>query len=132
MDKEYKILRVEERNQWSGTHGTFQDYALQLEGIDGWVALTQKPETEAPQVGGTLFGHTFTQTSKDKTFLKFKKVNPQYNGEGSGNSSPSGLVGDGKTLDYIVQMLEELTGRRDRLPTDKELEEPIDLSEIPF
>lgn len=130
-DKEYKITEVQKRKEWSGNYGTFQDYALRLEGIDGWVSLSQKPETPEPQVGQELYGHTETQTHGDKTYLKFKKVQKQ-------DSRPSASTGD---MAYVVQMLEELTGRRDRVLTTEEFdaaemkkqaEEPIDLAEIPF
>ena len=125
-DKNYKITEVQKRKEWSGKFGTFQDYALQLEGVDGWVSLSQKPETAEPQVGQELYGHTETQTHGDRTYLKFKKAQKQDGGYSGGS-------GD---MQYVIQMLEELTGRRDRLPTDKEMEKPIseeiDLAEIPF
>jgi hypothetical protein len=143
-DKEYKILQVEPREEWTskkwGT--TFKPYALRLEDVDGWVELSQKPETAAPEVGGTLYGHTESQTQGDKTYLKFKKVNQEYAANsGSSATSASSLQGADKTLDYIVQMLEELTGRRkkpDAEPSDEEMDKAIkdspdfDLSEIPF
>lgn len=135
--QDFTITEVQERNKWSGAHGEFQDYALKLVGVDGWVALTQKPETAAPTAGSTLHGYTEVQTRGDKTYLKFKKVNPDYNGpnQGQSTSSATSMVGNDQTLDYIVEMLEELTGRRqkaDVAPTDIPDDENFDLSEIPF
>lgn len=131
-DKEYTITEVQKRKEWSGKFGTFQDYALQLDGVDGWVSLSQKPETPEPEKGQALYGHTETQTHGDKTFLKFKKAQRQDSGSYSGGQ-PSG------DMAYVVQMLEELTGRRqkpDALPTEedlsKDLSQEIDLAEIPF
>lgn len=139
MDREYKILKVERRKEWTGTHGTFQDYVVHLEGVEGWVTLTQKPDTMPPQPGSTIFGHTVTQTHGDQTYLKFKKVNPNYSGGGnSGGSATSAneLVGTQNQLDRIEMMLEELTGRRDRTPSDDisapPREEEFTLPEIPF
>jgi hypothetical protein len=84
-----------------------------------------------------MHGYTEVQTRGDKTWLKFKKVNPEYNGPNQGHSSnsPSHMVGNEQTLDYIVEMLEELTGRRKKAdvePNHDEVEEPFDLDEIPF
>lgn len=135
-DKEYKILEVQERNRWSGKFGDFQDYAVKLEGVDNWVQLSQKPETPAPEVNGTLYGHLETQTRGDKTFMKFKKAQRP-----DGNSGGSAAAGG--DMKYVIQMLEELTGRRDRVVTADEYdaaeakkaetgEDPIDLAEIPF
>lgn len=136
QDQDYTILSVQKRNEWTGGFGTFQDYALQLEGVDGWVQLTQKPETAAPEQGQVLHGHTEVQTRGGKSSLKFKKVNPEFAGQNQGHSSttPTNLAGNEKTLEYIVEMLEELTGRKqkpDHAPEDID-DEPIDLAEIPF
>ena len=145
MAKDFVIKEVQERNKWAGQHGEFQDYALKLEEsdtgatVDGWVALTQKPETAAPQAGATIHGRTEVQTRGDKTWLKFKKENPEYagnNGGGHSAGSPTSLAGSEKTLEYVVEMLEELTGRRNKpdvAPTAEEVDgDTFDLSEIPF
>lgn len=125
MDKEYKITRVELRDQWTSKDwGTFQGYALQLEGVDGWVSMSQKPETAPPVVDGTLFGNLIAETKGDKTYLKFKKAQSAF-------KSNQAVVG-GKE-EYIVEMLEELTGRRkapDVVPTD--IDDEISLADIPF
>lgn len=132
-DQEYTITEVQSRDDWTGAYGPMKAYALHLEDVEGWVSLNQKPETAAPAVGGKLFGHMDTKTSKDgsKTWLQFKKeARPDQQGGGySGGAS-------GKDMSYIIQMLEELTGRRakpDQLPDDEDVDDkPIDLAEIPF
>lgn len=72
-----------------------------------------------------------------QTYLKFKKVNPNYPQQSYPQTTPSELVGTAKTLDYVVEMLEELTGRTkqaDVLPDDDDVieGEEFDLAEIPF
>lgn len=141
-NKNYTILQVEPRDEWTGKFGTFKPFALRLEGVEGWVELSQKPETPAPQVNDTIHGHTESQTHGDKTYLKFKKVNPEFGGNsGSSAASATGLQGSEKTLEYVVQMLEELTGRRrkpDVEPDEADIDEAIakgsdfSLDDIPF
>lgn len=135
-DQVYKIAKVQNRDDWTSKYGPMKSYALQLQGVDGWVELSQKPDTPAPVEGEDIFGHTEVQTHGDKTYLKFRKANPQY--------APTALSGGSiskEDVSYIVMMLEELTGRRTKpdRPTPREdvvLEDiddkPIELSEIPF
>lgn len=138
QDKPYVVKTVQKRDEWTNSYGTFQNYALQLEGEEGWIQLSQKPDTKAPVEGSELFGHIEVQTRGDKTFRKFKKGQRQDGGnfKGGGGSSKA-------DIDYIIMMLEELTGRRDKPsnptgrggdaePTVEELDEPVDLSDIPF
>lgn len=136
MDQDYTITEVQSRDSWTGAYGPMSAFALKLQGVDGWVSLNQKPETPTPTVGEVLHGHMDTKTSRDgtKTWLQFKKVRKDDGNYPSTNSA-SAVVGDGKTLDYIVQMLEELTGRRqkpDTLPNDETAGEEIRLEDIPF
>lgn len=139
QDKPYKVVNVQERDKWQSSYGEFQNYALQLEGEEGWVQLSQKPETPAPQAGQELFGRIEVQTRGDKTWRKFKKGQRQDGGnfKGGGGSSKA-------DIDYIIMMLEELTGRREKpenptsrssgdvAPTVEEVGQEIDLSDIPF
>ena len=140
QDKPYKVVNVQERDKWQSSYGEFQNYALQLEGEEGWVQISQKPETPAPQAGQELFGRIEVQTRGDKTWRKFKKGQRQDGGY-------SGSTGSGSSkadTEYIIMMLEELTGRRekpenptsrssgDTTPTVEELDQPVDLSDIPF
>lgn len=137
--KTYNITKVERREMWKGSYGEFQSYALQLEGVEGWVELSQKPETPAPQAGGQIHGYYTATTKGDNTYLKFKKVTPGFENAPRSNqaTSPNDLVSNSindEKQDYIIEMLEELTNRRkkpDVVPTDIS-DEPIDLSEIPF
>lgn len=138
MDKDYTILEVQVRDPWTSSFGTFNSYALKLEGVDGFVQMNQKQETAEPTIGSTLFGHLEQATSKaGKPYFKFKKT--KKDGGSFTNHAPAV---DNKKIDYIVQMLEELTLRRespenpvpmeDNLPKEEDLDKPIDLSEIPF
>lgn len=133
-DQEYKIIEVQPRDDWTSKYGPMKSYALKLEEVDGWVSVNQKPETAAPSVGNTLYGHLDTKSAGDKTWLQFKKEARPDGGSGYSASTPSGLVGDSKTTEYMVQMLEELTDRRKKPDVVLEdiSDEPIDLAEIPF
>lgn len=135
-------MMVQERKPWTGTYGTFNSYALQLEGFDGWVELSQVQTNKdgtpkpAPVVGDTITGSISTTTSKDgNTYFKFKRASK---GNFGGNSIKQ------EDIDYIIMMLEEVTLRRpspenptsrrvkDILPNDEDVEKPFDLSTIPF
>lgn len=108
----YKITNVQTREQWGPSHGhMMQDYAIALEGEEGWIKLTQRVETRPPQVGDELEGFIETKSNSNGTsYRKFKKENPQFaQGDRSGNQPNQA----NQKMDYIVQMLEELTGRRD-------------------
>lgn len=114
--QKYKITNVQTRDQWDGGFGMMQDYAIALEGEEGWIKLTQKPETRPPQIGDTLEGYIETKSNNNgETYKKFKKD--------SGNFQRNTPVDDGK-LDYIIQMLEELTDRRE-IASEPELEDPF-------
>ncbi len=111
MGKEYTIKSAQRRDEWDGRFGRMVDYALALEGVEGWVKLSQKVDTKPPVDNGTIYGEITQDTTKNGTpFQKFKKQNPDYDGANrSANSEPQA----NHKIDYIVQMLEELTGRRD-------------------
>ena len=114
MGREYTITNVQRRDEWQSRFGgTFVDYAITLEGdSQGWIKLTQKPETTPPRTGDTIFGTiTQEQTRNGTAYRKFKKENPNYTGPGqsTGNQSSGARQED---IDYIIQMLEELTNRR--------------------
>lgn len=102
---EYVINNVQERGQWGDG---MQDYAIALDGQQGWIKLTQKLATPPPVVGSTISGRVETKTNRNgKSYLKFTKE--RANDFGGGNrTQPSSNNQEA----YIVQMLEELTGRR--------------------
>ena len=137
MDKTYKITNVQSRDPWTGKFGTFNAFALQLEGNEGWVEISQKPETAVPVVGMELFGHIEVQTHGDNTYQKFKKANQQN----APQQLSAGSISK-EDVAYLILMLEELTLRRpspdnptprdDVLPTDEDMEKPFTLAEIPF
>lgn len=124
--RKYKITNAQRRDEWGPVHGSMmQDYAIALEGEEGWIKLTQKVDTRPPQEGDELEGFIETKTNTNgNTYRKFKKENPKYAGanRSDGHSSSSG-----SQEGYIVQMLEELTGRRDVVDRVAEVpDEPLD------
>lgn len=130
MDKDYKILSVEPRQAYPTDYGTMQPYAITLEGVEGYVQLSQKPETPAPTVGQVIHGHTYNQGK----FLKFKKVNPNF--QQSAPASNPGQSGDmGRALELLeaiaVAVGAEVAVKQDTVLDDID-DRPIDLSEIPF
>lgn len=135
MDKDYKILSVEPRKAYDTQYGTMQPYALTLEGVEGFVQLSQKPETDAPVVGQTIHGHTYEQNGPHGGFLKFKKVNPNYAGN-EGGSKPSSSADQGRMLELLeaiaVAVGADVAVKQDTLPSEFDDSTPIDLSEIPF
>jgi hypothetical protein len=109
MGQDYTITKVEERDTWLYQGQPMQDYAIALQGEDGWIKLTQKPDTKPPVVNGVIHGIIENKKNPNGTaYRKFKKVNPNFGGNRTGGAAP---VSDSR-LDYVVQMLEELTGRR--------------------
>ena len=134
MDKDYKIISVEPRAAYDTQYGTMQPYALKLEGVDGFVQLSQKPETAPPVVGQTIHGHTYEQNGPRGGFLKFKKVNPNYADKGGG-SKPQSSADMGRVMEYLeaiaVAVGAEVAGKQDTAPEDVD-DRPIDLSAIPF
>lgn len=137
MDKDYEILNVVPRQAYETSYGTMQPYAITLKGVDGVVQLSQKPETAPPTVGQTIHGHTYEQQSKSGTFLKFKKVNPQFQGGGSSTGVSKASSMD---LDYAIELLEaiaKVVGADSAVKGNKDLSilgegEKVDLSDIPF
>lgn len=129
VDKDYKILSVEARQAYETDYGTMQPYAITLEGVEGYVQLSQKPETPEPTVGQVLHGHTYNQGK----FLKFKKVNPNF--DNGGGSKPSSNADQGRVLE-LLEAIAVAVGADAAVKQDAVLEdisdEPIDLSEIPF
>lgn len=123
MDRSYKITNVQKRKEWTGNYGPMQDYALQLDGVDGWVQKTQKPDTPAPVVGQEIFGSIKPEQHGEFTYLKFKGARRP---DSAGGTSQ-------KDIDYIIMMLEELTLRRmspdnpvarDNIPTVEDVDNP--------
>lgn len=138
MEKEYKVLEVQKREPWKSEHGIFNSFALKLEGVDGWVSINQKQETIDIQAYDTLHGKLIDATSKSGShYFKFKKTPKDGGSFGSHSKGASS-----EDIKYIIQMLEELTLRRespenpvpreDNLPTEEDLNKPICLDNIPF
>lgn len=120
-DKDYKILSVVPQQAFTGKYGTLQPYNLTLEGLEGTVQLSQKPETAAPQVGQTIFGHVYERNG----YKNFKRVSKNFQPKQGGD-------------DYMIRLLEAIAiavganqAVKDNVPTEVK-DEPIDLSKIPF
>lgn len=108
--RKYKITNLNRLDEWDSKYGKMQDYSVALEGEDGWIKLTQKFETRPPEIGDELEGFIENKSNTNGTpYKKFKKQSAEY----AGASRSGGNVGSsGSQESYIVQMLEELTGRR--------------------
>lgn len=121
--KEYNITNVQRRDEWQGRFGPMVTFAVALEGEQGWIKLNQKLETPEPKVGDTLTGIIENKTTTNgEAYRGFKKINPAYADKPQQQSQAS------PQMDYIVMMLEELTGRRelaDPVPKLGELEDPF-------
>lgn len=123
--KEYKITNVQRKDEWTSKYGPMVTFDISLEGEQGWVRLNQKLETPEPREGWRLTGEITNEGQGEDAYRKFKKINPKYAGE---SNTQQQSQADPNKLDYIVQMLEELTGRREaaELPMDKAIEDPFD------
>ena len=80
----YTVQAVNSNREWEGKFGKMISYDINLQGPEGFtgsVELAQKPETPAPQEGGTLEGHI----EQGKFGPKFKKESGQtFKGGGGG------------------------------------------------
>lgn len=124
MAQEYTIKNVQPREEWQSQYGAMKDYAISVDGESGWVKLTQKVETKPPQEGDSIYGTITTVEDRNgNPYKKFKKENPNYPSKGSSQQQSQA----NPKLDYIVKMLEELTGRR-----PSEDEEQMTLDDDPF
>ncbi len=120
--REYKITNVQRKDEWSSKYGPMVSFDIALEGEQGWIRLNQKLETPEPQVGWRLTGEITNEMQGEESYRKFKKINPKYAGEQPQQQSQAN-----SQESYIVQMLEELTGRRNpvELPIDKVIDDPF-------
>ena len=72
MPVDHKIEAVHGSHEWTGGHGTFIAYDLELEGGKR-VEMNQKPETPAPTVGQIIYGDLVEQGGR----FKLKKAQRQ-------------------------------------------------------
>lgn len=109
-----------------------QPYAIKIDGVEGFVQLTQKPDTPAPEVGQQLFGHLESVSGKYGSFQKFKKVNPDF----QGGSKPQSGLSDNRALELLEAIAVAVgadIGDKKSVEEVMEVEDrPLDLSEIPF
>lgn len=82
---QYTVKSVTPREQYTSQYGTFQVYALELQGYNGYVQLSQKADKAAPNPGEVLNGD-ITRDSRGNP--KFKKEYSPAGGsaQGSGRS----------------------------------------------
>ena len=130
---EYTITNVQRRDEWRSRYAPTQapdmvDYAIALEGQQGWIKLSQKVTTPAPTVGQTINGRIERDPSGNP---KFKKETPGYAGTTQRSGSPQQVGDIMPKMDYVVQMLEELTGRRDAV-VEPDVSQDDFLGEDPF
>lgn len=70
----YTVTGVEHKDRWVSSHGNpMATYAVQLEGVEGWVKLNQLAKTDPPQKGDILEGTLETESFRGNTYQKFKK-----------------------------------------------------------
>ena len=104
---EYTITNVQRRDEWESQYGLMVTFAIALQGQDGWIKLNQKLTTPEPRVGETIYGDIISETDRNgNSYKKFKKVNPKF-------QQPTSQGASAHQIEYIIQMLEELTGRRE-------------------
>lgn len=109
MERDYIVTSAESRDSYLYKGNDLQDYAIALEGEQGWIKLSQRVSTPPPRQGDTLHGIIENKQDREgNSFRKFKKVNPNFSGDRSSQSGGQ----DSPKLDYAIKMLEELTGRR--------------------
>lgn len=130
---DYKITNVQRRNEWKSSYQKdMVTYAISLEGESGWVELNQLLATPPPEIGATIHGNIENITTPNGTPVrKFKKVNPEFQDRQQQQTQAS------PQMNYIVQMLEELTGRKPAYEQkDVVIEDvpdgPINLNDLPF
>lgn len=126
---EYKISNVQDRDEWDSQYGRMKSYAIALEGQTGWHQLNQKLETPPPREGDTITGFIEDKMTKGGTpYKKFVKQNPKFaNQQSSGASVPNDLA---DKVDYIIEMLESLTGVKKEQKED-DYDKPLTADDIP-
>lgn len=92
---DYKVVRADHKEDWSGQHGPMRTYSLELQEAADPSApviaaeMNQKPQTAPPQAGETLSGDI--QPNKNPDFPpKFKKEFKEGGGFSGGGSKGSG------------------------------------------
>lgn len=92
---DYRVIRADHKEDWSGKFGPMSTYALELQEVgDGsgnsrQVEMNQKPSTAPPQAGETLSG-TITSSSNPDFADKFKKEFKEGGFSGGGGSKGGG------------------------------------------
>jgi len=131
-DKTWKIKNVMKHKQIQTKYGDMMVWKIALDGQpdpNAWLELVQKLDTPDPEIGQETYGHI----EDTKWGLKFKKgqKNDYQRQEKLDERS-----GSDARIDYIIQMLEELTDRRtttsqDVTQTPSSVGYDVDLSSIP-
>jgi len=110
---QYTIKNVNRRGEWRSRYATspendMVDWAIALDGEQGWIKLTQKITTPQPTVGQTIEGRIENKTSSNgESYRAFKKENPNMSGARSGSGDLTRLE---QRLEYAIEILEQLAG----------------------
>jgi hypothetical protein len=72
MNKDYTITSIKKGDEWTGSYGTFQNYALALEGVGEPVKWSKTvPVTDEPVVGEVIFGRLTEERAGTRVYYKF-------------------------------------------------------------
>ncbi len=100
---EYIVANVHDNvEQWSWNGKSFDDYAIQLDGVDGWIKLTVTRGGKAPQRGDRIEGTIETKMNK-RTQTEYRKLIRQRPNQGYGGDS------------RVTEQLQEINGKLDEL-----------------
>lgn len=91
MAQTYTVRDVRKTDQWDSQYGTFQTYALALEGISEPVKLNKKvPVKDEPAKGGTLYGTIEEKSTRNGSTYRQLKLERPDTGSYSGGAHGSG------------------------------------------
>lgn len=110
---EHIIRNVNRRGEWRSRYATDEgndmvDWAISLDGEEGWIKLSQKVTTPPPAVGQAISGRVEDALTKNgESYKRFKKENPNFSGSRSGQGDSNRIE---QRLEYAISLLEELAG----------------------
>jgi len=107
---EYRITGVKKGDQWESSYGTFQSYALALDGLGEPVQLNKKvPVRQEPSIGDVLTGSVEEKTSKaGRPYYRFKAEN-NFQQKSNGNKYDSDGMAWGNSLTNAVSVVTQVT-----------------------
>lgn len=119
---DYKVLNATKSGEYAGKFGLMYKYLIQLEGVEGVVELSQKPETTIPAAGSTLTG-TIEDTQWGK---RFRKEKPAYSPSGAPQTrseAAGGTSGRNESIERQSSLKAAIEIVRDRAPEPLSLED---------